>query len=75
MREEVTLHGIVLSSSLQSEYDRRMVVLTKERGRITVFATGVRRGTNPLQDTDVCHGKFYIDPGAGFIQACEYRCG
>ena len=49
LREEVTLHGIVLSSSLQSEYDRRMVVLTKERGRITVFATGVRRGTNPLQ--------------------------
>ena len=48
MREEVTLHGIVLSSSLQGEYDRRMVALTKERGRITVFATGVRRGTNPL---------------------------
>ena len=64
MREEVTLHGIVLSSSLQGEYDRRMVALTKERGRITVFATGVRRGTNPLQSKTQMfgHGELYSDP-------------
>ena len=65
MREEVTLHGIVLSSSLQSEYDRRMVVLTKERGRITVFASGVRRGTNPLQSKTQMFvmGSFTLIPG------------
>lgn len=65
MREEVVLHGIVLSSSLQGEYDRRMVVLTKERGRITVFATGVRRGTNPLQSKTQMFvmGSFTLIPG------------
>ena len=48
MRDEVVLHGIVLAMSLVGEYDRRLVILTKERGRITAFARGVRKSNNQL---------------------------
>lgn len=40
------VHGIVLKSADYSEYDRRLTLLTSERGKITVFAHGVRRTGN-----------------------------
>ena len=43
MYEEISVKGIVLATSLIKEYDKRMVVLTAELGKITVFANGVRR--------------------------------
>ena len=65
MREEIVLHGIVLAGSPQSEYDRRLVILTKERGRITAFASGVRRSTNPMQSKTQMFvmGSFTLIPG------------
>ena len=48
MRDEAVLQGIVLAMSLVGEYDRRLVILTKERGRITAFARGVRKSNNQL---------------------------
>lgn len=48
MKQQVNLTGIVLSTSLLEEYDKRLVILTKERGRITAFARGARRPGNPL---------------------------
>lgn len=44
----VPMTGIVLSSQPIGEYDRRLVILTKERGKIAVFARGVRRPTSCL---------------------------
>ncbi len=43
MRETVNTAGMILRTADYAEYDRRMVVLTSEMGRITVFARGVRR--------------------------------
>lgn len=65
MQEFVKLTGIVLKTVPIGEYDRRVVILTKERGKISVFAKGARRPNSRLAAaaSSFAFGEFKIYEG------------
>ena len=48
MQEFINVTGIVLKQTPIGEYDRRICLLTKERGKISAFARGARKPGNRL---------------------------
>lgn len=55
MQEYIWVTGIILKQSPAGEYDRRVSILTRERGKLSAFAKGARKqgsrlaaGTNPF---------------------------
>ena len=65
MQDFVILTGIVIKSEPIGEYDRRIVLLTKERGKISAFARGSRRAGNRLMapTNPFSFGKFRLFTG------------
>lgn len=60
------LQGMILRSVPQGDYDKRLVLLTKEKGKITVFARGARRTKNALsgKTNAFSFGNFLVGTGS-----------
>ena len=65
MNDLIVTFGMVLAGFDHLEYDKRLVVLTSELGRITVFARGVRRQNSRFtgMTEPFCFGEFKLFAG------------
>lgn len=65
MQEYLFLTGMILKQIPIGEYDRRVTILTKERGKIAAFARGARRQGNRLSaaTNSFAFGIFKVYPG------------
>lgn len=65
MADQVKVMGMVISSSPMGENDKRIVLLTREKGKISAFVRGARRPGNHLMaaSDSFAFGTFYLFPG------------
>ena len=77
MQEYTQITGMVLKAEPVGEYDRRVVILTKEKGKISAFARGARKpnsrllaATNPFS-----FGEFKLYAGRNSYTVMDARSG
>lgn len=65
MDNRLKVTGMILSVTPAGEYDRRVVILTREKGKISAFAPGARRsGSQLISSTQMCvFGTFRLFAG------------
>ena len=65
MTDTVEVTALVLKSTPVGEYDRRVVLLTREQGRIACFARGARRPGSPVMAASLpfCFGTYRLRSG------------
>ncbi|MCR5503467.1 MAG: DNA repair protein RecO [Lachnospiraceae bacterium] len=75
MQELFDVTGMILRAEPVGEYDKRLVILTAESGKITCFAKGARRqGNRFMASTDpFCFGNFRLFPGRNTYSLNEAR--
>ena len=75
MREGEEVSGLVLKSMTIGERDRRITILTREKGKLSCFARGASRQGSPLMGLarPLVYGKFTLRPGrdADIVVAAE----
>ncbi len=65
MDNKIEVTGIVISQMPIGEFDKRVVVLTKEFGKVSAFARGARKPNSPFLagSQPMAFGKFTLFPG------------
>ena len=65
MKEQIKVRGLVLAQTPIGEYDRRVVILTLEKGKISAFARGAKKPNSQLSGVSqpMTFGTFTLYPG------------